>query len=330
MATRRTTSTSITKGWGNGGGQAVPGDVLSCLLELNIQVVRVVHGEAWAYCPGHLKRLGKPNQHPNKWSVNLETGQHSCFSCGFRGSFGTLVQEVLGYDRSDAESWVRRRGGVQRLRRALGVSADREQPEQGLRAWNEARLALFTDPPDEELQQRGLSSGSVSHYGVLWDTENSRWILPIRDESGKFLGYQEKGKGWVSNKPSQVQKGDTLFGLHCLRGTTLILVESPLDCLRLYTAGLDGAVSSFGVQVSDRQLELLFDYAEVVIFALDNDEAGIKKSLELRQKFLKSGRRIRFANYDHIPDAKDLGTDGVSDNEIQRAILEAKSILRYR
>jgi DNA primase len=98
----------------------------------------------------------------------------------------------------------------------------------------------------------------------------------------------------------------------------------------LYTAGLDGAVSSFGVQVSDRQLELLFDYAEVVIFALDNDEAGIKKSLELRQKFLKSGRRIRFANYDHIPDAKDLGTDGVSDNEIQRAILEAKSILRYR
>lgn len=329
MATRRQTSTSITKGWGST-GQAVPGDVLSCLLELEVNVVKVVHGEAWAYCPGHFKRLGKPNHHPDKWSVNLETGVHSCFSCGFRGSFGTLVQEVLGYERADAESWVRRRGGVQRLRRALGAAADGGEPEQGLRAWNEARLALFVDPPGEELERRGLSSGSVNHYGVLWDSENNRWILPIRDEHGKFLGYQEKGAGWVSNKPAQVQKGETLFGLHCLRGTTLILVESPLDCLRLYTAGLDGAVASFGVQVSRKQLELLFDYAEVVIFALDNDEAGIKKSLELREKYLKTGKRIKFANYDHIPEAKDLGTDGLTNQEIQQSILSAKSMLRYR
>lgn len=325
---KRMSSTSITKGWGT--GQAVPGDVLSCLLELGVQVTKVTHGEAWAYCPGHLKRLGRSNQHSNKWSVNLETGVHSCFSCGFKGSFGSLVQEVLGYDHADAEQWVRRRGGVRRLRRVLGVSDHGEQRDSRLQPWTEARLALFTDPPHGELEQRGLSSGAVSHYGVLWDSENERWILPIRDESGKFLGYQEKGTGWVANKPALVPKGDTLFGLHCLRGTTAILVESPLDCLRLYTAGLDGAVSSFGVQVSAKQLELLFDYAEVIIFALDNDEAGIKKSSEIRQRFLKSGKRIKFANYSRIPWAKDLGTTGVTDNDIQKAILSAYSMVRFR
>jgi DNA primase len=317
-----------SSGWG--GGQAVPGDVVSSLQELGIQIARIIHGEAWAYCPGHFVRLGRQNRHPDKWSINLETGQHSCFSCGFSGSFTTLVREVLGYDYSDADSWVRSRGGVQRLRRALSTALDSGIERSAPRLWNEARMALFADPPGDELARRGLSAGSVVHYGVLWDSENDRWILPIRDEDGKFLGYQEKGPGWVSNKPAQVQKGDTLFGLHCLRGTTLILVESPLDCLRLYTAGIDGAVSSFGVQVSRSQLDLLFDYAEVIIFALDNDEAGWNKSWELRQKYLSSGYRIKFADYSHISWAKDLGTEGVSNWDIQQAIVNSISMLRYR
>lgn len=316
-----------SKGWG---GQAVPGDVVSCLQELGVQIVRVVHGEAWAFCPGHMARLGRPNQHPDKWSINIETGQHSCFSCGFSGSFSTLVREVLGYDYAAAESWVRSRGGVQRLRRALSTALDGGTERAPVQPWNEARMALFTQPPGDELARRGLSSGSVSHYGVLWDDKNERWILPIRDEDGRFMGYQEKGPGWVMNKPAQVAKGDTLFGLHCLRGTTLILVESPLDCLRLYTAGIDGAVSSFGVQVSNAQLSLLWDHAEVVIFALDNDEAGWKKSWELREKLLSSGRRIKFADYSHIPWAKDLGTDGVTNWDIQQAVLNAVPMLRYR
>jgi DNA primase len=83
------------------------------------------------------------------------------------------------------------------------------------------------------------------------------------------------------------------------------------------------------VQVSDTQLDLLFDRAEVVVFALDNDEAGIKKSLELRQRYLRSGRRIKFLNYSQIPDKKDIGTEGVTDQQIQWAFHNAQSILEY-
>lgn len=322
-------SQTFTSGWG--GGTPVPGDVLSCLEELGISVTKIMHGEAWALCPGHLARVGKLNNRANKWSVNLETGQHSCFSCGFKGSFVYLVQEVTDYDRHDAERWVRDRGGVQRLRRVLAASADGGEYDSGVRAWNEARLALFDAPPYSALDGRRVSAGAVNHYGVLWDSENENWILPIRDpDTGQFWGYQEKGSGWFSNKPARVSKSDTLFGIDCFLGTTAILLESPLDCLRLYTVGLDGAVSSFGVQVSERQLELLFDIAEVVIFALDNDDAGITKSLELRQRYLRSGKRIKFADYSHISWAKDLGTEGVTDSDIQRAILNAKSMVRFR
>jgi hypothetical protein len=321
----------LTKGWAASKTTPVPGDILACLEELGIQVTKLIHGEAWAICPGHLSRLDKINNRPNKWSVNIETGDHSCFSCGFSGSFVYLVQEVKGYDRHDAEQWVRSRGGVARLRRTLAASAGSVQPESWVQPWNESRLAFFSSPPYSALDGRRVSAGAVSYYGVLWDSANENWILPIRDpESGVFWGYQEKGPGWFSNKPARVPKSDTLFGIDCFRGTTAILLESPLDCLRLYTAGLDGAVSSFGVQVSPKQLDLLFDRAEVVIFALDNDEAGIQKSMELRNKYLSSGKRIKFADYSHIPDAKDLGTEGVTDNDIQKAILNAKSMVRFR
>jgi hypothetical protein len=326
-------SQGVSSGW-NKPKNVVPGDVLACLEELGIQVRKIVHEEAWAICPGHERQLGRANKRANKWSVNIETGEHSCFSCGFSGSFVMLVQEVKGYDRSDAEQWVRNRGGVSRLRRVLadsqGWSGDLER-DAGVPAWNEARLALFDAPPYSALDGRRISQGAVTHYGVLWDTEKQNWILPIRSpETGELWGYQEKGEGWFCNKPAKVTKADTLFGIETLTGRTAILLESPLDCLRIHTAGISGAVSSYGVQVSDTQLDLLFDRAEIVIFALDNDEVGLRKMWDLRQKYLKSGKRIKFVDYTHIPWAKDLGTEGVTDQDIQKAILNAKSLLRYR
>lgn len=326
-------SAGVSSGW-HSKGNPVPGDVLACLEELGIEVVRLVHEEAWAYCPGHEARLGRKNNRPNKWSVNLETGEHSCFSCGFKGSFVYLVQEVKGYDRHDAEQWVRSRGGVARLRRILADSSGRSGDLEGdtrVQPWNEARLALFTSPPFHALDGRRISQGAVTHYGVLWDSKKENWILPIRDpNTGELWGYQEKGEGWFCNKPARVNKAETLFGIETLTGSTAILLESPLDCLRLHTAGISGGVSSYGVQVSEEQLDLLFDKAEIVIFALDNDEVGLKKMWELRQRYLKSGKRIKFADYTHIPWAKDLGTEGVTDKDIQKAILNAKSLLRYR
>ncbi|HET7638946.1 MAG TPA: toprim domain-containing protein, partial [Ktedonobacteraceae bacterium] len=293
----------------------VPGDVLVALDLLGIEVADVksapspegIVEEAYALCPAHDSRTGRPD----KWSVNLDTGRHYCFKCGFSGSFVYLVQEVKGYDYDQAAEWVRRSGGAEGLRRNLESSSDRRklQPRvQQQSEWNGSRLALFDEcPPSLRLAQRGISQGSVEKYGVLWDSERDNWILPIRDPAtGKLWGYQEKGDGWFCNVPGGVRKSETLFGLDCFEGGTAILLESPLDDLRIDTAGWDGALASYGVQISDRQLEILFDISDEVIFALDNDSAGIKKSLQLRERYLRSGKRIRFLDYSHIMWAKDL------------------------
>ncbi len=318
-STRRTTNR-----WGSG-TLPVPGDVLGALDELGVQVVKLKDGEAWAYCPGHLENLGRQEKHPDKWSVNIETGQHSCFSCSFSGSFVALVQEVLNVDRSDAEAWVRSRGGIERVRRYLSAPADRELREPR-RAWNEARLALFGEPPRGPLELRRVSPGAVSHYGVLWDRENENWILPIRDpETFDFWGYQEKGDGHFDNKPARIPKGETLFGIDVLEGNMAVLLESPLDCLRLYTAGIQGGVASMGAKVTETQMDLLFDRVSVIVIALDNDDAGREAARKIRQRYLRSGKTIKFLNYTDI-EGKDIGEPGVTDAQIRRAVLTSVAL----
>jgi DNA primase len=318
----------LSSGWGT----PTPGDVLRCLEELGIKVQRLSYNEAWAYCPGHERILGRKNNKPDKWSVNIETGTHSCFSCGFSGSFVTLVQEVTGYVRSDAESWVRGRGGVQRVRRVLAASASSVEPDARLREWNEARLALFVDAPDSARDERGVSAGSLDHYGIRWsDGDDPFWVLPIRNpDNGKLWGYQEKSEdGWVSNKPYGIQKSQTLFGIDCFNSPFVLVLESPLDCAVAYSNNIFGAVSTFGVKISDAQLTLLLDLGVPIIFGMDNDTAGLESSRKIRQKFLGSGNRIKFLNYSHIPDKKDIGS-GLTKNEIQRAVLDAIPLIRYR
>lgn len=331
MTTGRRTKPT-TSGWGT----PTPGDVLKCLEELGMVVTKLAYNEAWSYCPGHERLMGRPNRKPNKWSVNIETGIHSCFSCGFSGSFVTLVQEVLGYDRADAESWVRGRGGVARVRRVLAASADRWSSDEGLSQqhaeWNEARLAVFSAAPSSARAGRRVSSGSLSHYGILWsDGDDPFWVLPIRDpDTGRLWGYQEKSEdGWVSNKPYGVQKSLALFGYEVFDSPFVLVLESPLDCAVALTHGFYGAVSTYGAKISDTQLSLLLDLGVPIIFGLDNDDAGIKASLDLKHRFLGSGHRIKFLNYSHIPSKKDVGSD-LTRQELQQAVLNAVPLVKYR
>jgi DNA primase len=53
----------------------------------------------------------------------------------------------------------------------------------------------------------------------------------------------------------------------------LILVEGFFAVLALYQAGFDTVVASMGCELSDRQVELLSAYPEVVLL-LDGDDAG--------------------------------------------------------
>jgi hypothetical protein len=259
-----------------------------------------------------------PGVHEFALEDNLVTG--NCFSCGFRGPFVLLVEHMLKCDRDDAVGWIRARGGIERVKRTLDES-------KGLRLLtrdttlqiNEASLALFVDPPAEALAKRGLSLASVQHYGILWDAAKDRWITPIRDpNTGKLWGWQAKNERYFSNFPKQVTKSQTLFGLEQFVEGPAIVIESPLDVPRIFTAGVEGGLSSYGAGVSEAQMKIVQAITDECIVGLDNDKDGTTYSRWLNDTYGKS-MILRFLNYaDFDEEIKDPGN--MTDDQILHSI----------
>lgn len=294
-------------------GNPVPGNIPRVLDELGIE-----YRERGEECQGLCPSPDHDDTSPS-WSVNTDTGVHNCFSCGFKGSFVHLVVSVTTWSWEDAAQFCRQRGGVEKaisfLEKRNSSSQKTAQPRR------EAELARFEDPPLDALAKRLLSLDACQELGVLWDVEREMWITPIRDpKTNKLLGWQEKNARLFRNFPANVPKSTTLFGYdryklddaaHTLGDVRrIILVESPLDVVRLRSVGIRGGVASYGVQVSQRQLSIIASSsADELVLALDNDDAGISKSKELRKSFRVLP--VRFFNYQGST-AKDIGELGAS------------------
>ena len=245
----------------------VPRDVLGALQALGIDADER-GDEAVALCPNP-----EHDDTHASWSCNLDTGMHNCFSCGFKGSFAWLVQCMQGLARGDAEQWVRER----KVKDIIDGYVRPDVPaRRSLPGVSETDLWKFIAPPAEALASRRLTFTACEFYGVRWDADRELWITPVRDPyTGKLWGWQEKNAKYFRNRPLDIPKSRTLFGFQSIsRRGTAVLVESPLDVPYLWAAGIDCAVSSFGVSVSREQLRLICDRADKIVLALDNDRAG--------------------------------------------------------
>ena len=313
----------------------IPGNVFACMEELGIQGMRQMGDEIAGNCPMHFERLGKEDKH-SSWSVNAEEGFFNCFSCGYKGPFVLLVQDVLKVSWEDAAAWVRERGSIERARRLLTAGEYIHEitgPIDTSKQINEASLALFVDPPEWALKERSLDLGAVRDLGIRWNTDRGCWILPIRDpDTGMLLGWQEKAKKWVRNRPKDVQKSNTLFGLEIHDADYAVPVESPLDVARVnHALGENAALGTYGSSLSATQMELIVDRVDTVIWLFDNpdlDTAGWKEAKRLQKEFLGNGVTTRYGSYKHTPTAKDPGD--MSDLGIVKAVEDSYSSLLAR
>lgn len=313
-------------------------DMPSVLDELGITVHEVRGDEVWAWCPDD----DHEERRPTHWSINSQTGEHLCFSCGYAGTLEMLVADKLDLrrkmrmpdgeepplDLGAAKEWIRERGmSLDMLKRlpAWERSAEEFVPPMG-----ESLLAIYEPPPWEQLERRQLDAESCAAYGVLWDHREKAWILPVRDPDDHSLwGWQVKGDGIFRNHPPGIKKSHTLFGLDAFVGSRAILVESPLDAVRLKAEGYDGGVSTFGASISETQVRLILENADELLVATDNfgtDPAGRKAALQLLKRY-STRIDMRFLHYGHT-DAKDVGD--MTSKEIEKAINKSKHAWRGR
>lgn len=294
------------------------------LERLEIKPINIRGSEILALCPGHKEITGKEDHNPSWW-INAETGAHICFSCGFKGNIWALIataqnlKDANGFlDYADAKDWLYLSFD------GISIATNEEEQEQEsvfkeVTQITESRLALFTYPPEYALKARGFTLIAAEKHQLLWDTAYSNWISVIRDPySNKLLGWQEKGfsRRYFKNYPTGVQKSTTLFGLNRYTGGRMIVVESPLDVVRLESIGVTGGVSTYGSMISNAQIELIKD-ADEVVFALDNDESGINAS----KKMLELNFEAWYFSYAHTS-MKDVGA--MSRAEILTGLDNAK------
>jgi DNA primase len=299
-------------------------DVERVLLSLDLSLTAQRGEEVQGLCPMHKARTGKEDQNPSWW-INSVTGAHICFSCGYKGNIYTLVGDLKGLDYFDAKDYV----GQSEEELPLDYLAKRIKelpqyiPAEEEIGMSEARLAVFTEPPDIELKKRFLTREAVTAHGVLWDTNNEAWILPIRNpDSYELWGWQEKGaRGrFFRNQPTGVKKSKTVFGVELIQeDKPLWVVESPLDAVRLTGLGYC-AISTFGAILSEEQGKL-FRRATHLIAAFDNDEAGKKASEQILGFARKYGLELKFFNYENI-EVKDVGD--MLESEITLGLQNAK------
>jgi hypothetical protein len=313
-------------------------DVEAALEALGIGVDIRGH-EASGLCPMHVERTGKEDHSPSWW-INLQSGMHTCFSCHYKGNLIQLVCDVNKfyldswgterlYDYAAAQSWLANIAEIpieillERLKALPTYLAPLPKPIE----MSMARLAVFVEPPKEALESRGLTAEAVNHYGILWDKNTSTWILPLMEPHfNKLLGWQEKGTvdRTFKNRPAGLQKSKTLFGVNVQKEEAAIVVESPLDCARLHSAGFPGAVAVCGSAISEDQLRLL-RYSEKIICAFDNpklDAAGLKACKEMQGHARKLGLNLFYFNYGDSG-KKDPGD--MTEEEIRWGIDHAKS-----
>lgn len=302
------------------------GDVQKALLRLGIPTDQR-NSELMGICPMHLERTGREDHNPS-WSINLETGVHHCFSCGYKGTLLTLVAEVQDFqtswgrlDYEAAKTWLRSNVEIdfELLSKELEALKDSYVSPSRPLEMGEARLAVYSEPPQWALDARGLTAEACSTYTVKWDSRAETWITPIRNpDSGKLLGWQEKGQTnrTFRNRPTGVAKSSALFGLEAWQPGTMIIVESPLDVVKMTSVEIrQSTVATFGAVVSDAQVDL-FRKADKLIMAFDNpniDAAGKKAALAILAKVKTLGMECWFFNYGDsgVKDVGDMTADRI-------------------
>ncbi|WP_099189200.1 DNA primase [Tepidibacter mesophilus] len=149
------------------------------------------------------------------------------------------------------------------------------------------------------LLQKGYDQQSLIDSGLVIQTKNkknyinrfkNRVMFPIFDQRGKVIAFG--GRVLDDSLPKYLNSSETmlfnkrknLYGLNFakknIKNDTLIIVEGYMDVISLFQYGIKNVVASLGTALTIEQAKLIKKYANKVIVAYDNDEAGINATLK--------------------------------------------------
>ena len=232
------------------------------------------------------------------FQINLDKPLVHCFAlCGISGTYDKAIALVKGISEKEARKVI-----VQHTRVSLGPGSKRKsrgadgrvrRAATGDRDENAiARLDDFSTylPPValEYLSARGMDAAAISTWGLGWDADERRIVIPADDERGirRFLIKRAtRSQDWPKYLywPEGAVKTALLFGACKLdrkqvSSHGLVLCEGSLDAIRLQGMGIQ-ATAILGTGLSDRQAQIIRSLRpRRIFFMFDKDGAGIRNT----------------------------------------------------
>lgn len=161
--------------------------------------------------------------------------------------------------------------------------------------------------------------------GRVYETFRSRLMFPIRDATGRVVGFggrtliDDKAKYLNTRQTALFDKGRNLYGIELAREAIAsrrraIIVEGYTDCMACHQAGFTEAVATLGTALTEAHVDLLRRFGEEIVLLFDSDAAGEAAADRAIALALPRCVKVRLAR---IPDGKDpsdfLSRANVSD-----------------
>ena len=195
---------------------------------------------------------------------------------------------------------------------AVGYCPDRPWSQPGALA-EAAKKAGYQD---KWLVASGLCKQRED--GSLYDFYRGRVIFPIRDVTGRFIGFggrtlkkDKKAPKYVNSPESPLyDKSRALYGIHLARNAIsredrAILVEGYTDVMAMRQAGVEHVVASSGTALTIEQVRLLRRFSKRMTMLFDGDPAGLRAAIRGVDIVLAEGLDVKVAV---LPDGEDPDT----------------------
>jgi DNA primase len=287
-----------------------------------------------------LVQCPNPEHDTNKkhFQINIVDGLVHCFAqCGISGTYSKAISMIEGCDERTARKII--------LKHRTNVSTGKQNWKSRTSKQSLKPTPVISNtyskylPPValEYLEGRGILPGSIAAWGLAWDEDEKRIVIPANDLQGitrffiKRAVFERQQPRYLYG-PEGVSKNSLLFGAcytdsSVIRSDGLILVEGSLDAIRLAQHGFRNVVACLGTGISEIQCRIVGRLRPRKVFTFfDRDIAGTH-GIEIAAKRL--GKYpiyvIRYPSRRYDPAEFDRGE---VETAIRRAIPLSKFLAR--
>lgn len=309
--------------------------------ELGEEKIVVSYNLVKISCPFHKEKTPS-------FIFNQERGSFRCFGCHESGdvfdyirhklglrSFKEALDFALSYTGISKDSLAVEKVVVPEYKKQLrAINSTTQTSTNSFEVFNEGDIAAMKDNRGSFFTERGFTKETLDYFGVGFDSNDKRVVIPIRDQDGKLVGATGRTIAknfkeleipkWRHYKGSNISQN--FFNINNAipesrnKNGAVIICEGPSDVMWLHQNGYKNTIACLNNKITRFQKLILLKNFMSVYLMLDADAGG-----ETGKSAILDEIRGYFNIYNvRIEDGKD--PDQLSIEELEKAFKDAEKL----